>query len=336
MGGYIRHGQTKNKKRKTKNEVKTVILAAGWGTRLRPLTHLRPKALIPVLNRPLLGLWLDRLKAAGCTQAAVNTHHLASQVQDFLADREHQGFAVRVSHEPELLGTGGGLRTLAAGLGEEPFLAVNVDILTDLDLAAIYAQHRPEAVSTLVLHDYPPDNKVAVDRAGNVVGIGAAPIGEAATFMAYTGVQVASPRLFRYLPPPGQRYDLVKAWREALAAGERLATVVVRGHFWQDLGTPGAYLAAHRRLLSGASPGLAPFLPPVSDPLLGPGAIISGKVSWGGGVCLGPGVRVGNGARLTDTVAWEGADIAPGVELKDCIVAAGVRVSRSARGEVLV
>ena len=319
--------------------MKAAVLAAGLGTRMKPLTDICPKPLLPVLNRPLLGVVLAQLEAAGCFQVAVNTHHLADQVHDFLR-AEPWGFLLSVSHEPEILGTGGGLRQLGEVLREGPFLAINADILTDLDLAEVYRAHQPEAVSTLVLHDCPAYNNVWV-KDGAVVSIGAPPpgggvYGKYEKPLAYTGVQVVEQKMMDFLPPPGQPYNLVQAWREAMAAGERLAYITVRGHFWQDLGTPEHYLAAHQRLLAGTSFKLGRYFPGLTDPLIGPGARIGAGVQFGGGVCLGAKAVVGEGAFLKNTVVWERAVIAPGVELEDCIVASGVKVKDSARGRVLV
>ncbi|OGR08443.1 MAG: hypothetical protein A3K23_01055 [Desulfobacca sp. RBG_16_58_9] len=318
--------------------MKAAVLAAGVGTRLRPLTDVCPKPLLPVLNRPLLGVVLAQLEAAGCFQVAVNTHHLADQVHDFLG-AQPWSFLISVNHEPEILGTGGGLRQLGEILREGPFLAVNADILTDLDLAEVYRAHRPGAVSTLVLHDCPAYNHVWV-AGGRVVSIGAPPPG-AATHekhekpLAYTGVQVVDRKMLAYIPLQGS-CGLVQAWGEAMAAGERLAYLTVSGHFWQDLGTPEHYLAAHRRLLAGASSKLGRFFPGLTDPLMGSGARIGAGVRFGGGVCLGSNVAVGEGAALRNTVVWDRAAISPHVELEDCIVAAGVAVKNSARGRVLV
>jgi mannose-1-phosphate guanylyltransferase len=318
----------------TKSGFKAAVLAAGLGTRFKPLTDFCPKPLLPVLNRPLLGIVLAQLEVAGCYQVAVNTHHLAEMVHDFL-QAEPWSFALSVSHEPEILGTGGGLRQLAEILGPGPFLAVNGDILTDLDLAEVYGGHRQGAVSTLVLHDCPPYNNVWV--AGEaVVSIGAPPPGGIGSPLAYTGVQVVDPKMLHYLPAAGQPYDLVQAWRQALAAGERLAALTMSGHFWQDLGTPENYLAAHRRLMQGASPSLTRIIGKVADPLIGDGARIGAGVEFRGAVCLGPEVLVGEGASLKNTVVWGQAAIAPRVELEDCIVATGVQVQRSVRGQVLV
>jgi mannose-1-phosphate guanylyltransferase len=315
--------------------VKAAVLAAGLGTRLKPLTDVCPKPLLPVLNRPLLGVVLAQLEAAGCFQVAVNTHHLADQVHDFLR-AQPWSFLLSVSHEPEMLGTGGGLRQLGEILREGPFLAVNADILTDLDLAEVYRAHRPGDVSTLVLHDCPPHNNVWV-KDGAVVSIGAPPPGDTAHEkpLAYTGVQVVDRKMLAYIPPQGSS-GLVQAWGEAMAAGERLAYLTVSGHFWQDLGTPEHYLAAHRRLLAGASPKLGRFFPGLTDPLIGSGARIGAGAHFGGGVSLGSDVAVGEGASFRNTVVWDRAAISPHVELEDCIVAAGVEVKDSARGRVLV
>jgi mannose-1-phosphate guanylyltransferase len=313
--------------------LKAAVLAAGLGTRLRPLTDHCPKPLLPVLNRPLLGLVLAQLEAAGCYQVAVNTYHLAAQVEDFLR-AEPWSFHLSVSQEPEILGTGGGLRQLGEILREGPFLAINGDILTDIDLTEVYRGHRDGDVSTLVLHDCPPYNNVWV-AGGAVVSIGAPPPGGAVSPLAYTGVQVVDRKMLTYMRAPGPD-DLVRAWREALAAGERLAALTVSGLFWQDLGTPENYLAAHRRLLGGASKKLARYFPGLSDPYMGAGVRIGSGVQFGGGVSLGAEVVVGEGASLKNTVVWDRAVIAPGVGLEDCIVATGVQVEDSARGRVFV
>jgi mannose-1-phosphate guanylyltransferase len=157
------------------NVMQAAILAAGLGTRLRPLTYTTPKALVPVLHRPLLGVLLAQLREAGALQVAVNTHHLAEQVEDFLAAHQPPGLEVLIRPEPEILGTGGGLSNLARVLSGGPFLAVNADILTDLNFAEIFRGHRQEALTTLVLHDCPRHNHVWLDRQGRVAGVGTPP-----------------------------------------------------------------------------------------------------------------------------------------------------------------
>ncbi len=315
--------------------MQVALLAAGLGTRLRPLTHSVPKALVPVLNRPLLGLLLSQVRQAGARRVAVNTHHLAEQVRDFLEKQAPPGLEVIVRHEPEILGTGGGLRSLGTALGDGPFVAINADILTDLDIAGIYRRHDDRALATLVLHDRPPYNNVWLGDDQRITGIGARPADSSARPLAYTGIQVVSRRMVEMLPASGPA-DLVAAWRQALARGETLAAVVVSGHFWQDLGTPEAYLAAHRRLLSGVPAGLAGFFPRVTDPFLGEGTVMEEGALCAGGVCLGKEVRVGRGTRLENVVAWDRAWIGPGLDLNACVLGRGARVTASARQAVLV
>ena len=119
--------------------------------------------------------------------------------------------------------------------------------------------------------------------------------------------------MLEYLPA-GQPYDLVTAWRQALAAGERLAALVA-APFWQDLGTPATYLAAHRRLLQGEAPKLSRYFAKLTDPCLGVGDVIEAGAQFGGGVCLGDRVKIGAGAVLRQTVVWDEATVEPGVRL---------------------
>lgn len=315
--------------------MQAAILAAGLGTRLKPLTDTVPKALMPVLNRPLLGVLLTQLREAGALKVAVNTHHLAGQVEGFLALHRPRGLEVIVRHEPEILGTGGGLRSLGKALEDAPFLAVNADILADLDLAEILRHHQKEALATLVLHDCPPHNHVWLDQEGRVRGIGEPPPNVSKPPLAYTGIQVVHPRMLARLPESGP-VDLVAAWQQIISEGGYLAAWEVSGHFWQDVGTPEAYLAAHRKLLSGACPGLAPFFPAVTDPLVGQGSKLEAGVTCAGGVCLGREVRVGQGSRLKNTVVWDEARIGPGLTLENCVVGRRARVTTSARNKVII
>lgn len=315
--------------------MKAAILAAGLGTRLLPLTRVFPKALVPVCHRPLLGILLDQLAEAGCVQVAVNTHHLGEEILHFLGRGGPWGLQVQVSHEPEILGTGGGLRNLARLLGGGPFLAVNADILTDLDLAALFHRRDREAAATLVVHDRPPYNNVWLDGDGQVCGVGERPAAAVGPPVAYTGIQVVGPQMLEWLPGEGP-LDLVAAWRRAIAGGARLAALTVSGHFWQDVGSRESYLMAHRRLLSGESPALARLLGPLADPLIPPDAQVAPGVRFGPGVVLGHRVRVAAGAWLENTVVLDDARLAAGVSLVGCVVAPGVRVMVSARNEIIV
>lgn len=305
-----------------------IILAAGLGTRLRPLSSELPKPLFPLCNLPLLGLLLRQLEAGGCRRVAINLHYRAEQITAFLAANPPAGLEVHLSYEPEILGTGGVYRQLASFIGPEPALVLNGDIVTDLNLATLWEDFDPNAISTMILHDHPRFNRVWVDHQGYVTGFGPSPAPPVGTQLAFTGIQIITPRLLDWLPARGYG-DIIEVYRRAIAAGDPPAARCRTGFFWQDIGTPADYLDLHLRLLQGALPQLAAFLPPLTDPLLGPGVEVEPGVTWGGGVCLGPQVRIGRGVALARTVVWAGAVIDAGVELTDCLVARGVRVRRS-------
>lgn len=307
-----------------------VILAAGLGTRLRPLSYQVPKPLFPIINRPLLGLILAQLHAAGFRRVAINTHHRADEIKAFLEANTPIELEIYLSYEPVILGTAGGIRQLAGFLGETPFLVINGDIVTDLDLAATYQAHHPEALATLVLHDYPRFNNVWLSQSDRIAAFGPARLPmSTAPPLAFTGVQVISPRLFNYIAP-GLFVNIIDVYRQAMAAGEAVAAHREEGFYWQDIGTPQDYLEIHRRLLAGELPVLANFLPPLTDPFLDAGAVLGPRVCCDGGVCLGAGVRVGEEAYLKNTVLWADTIVDPGVRLVDCLVGRGVRVRESA------
>lgn len=309
-----------------------VVLAAGLGTRLRPLSYQVPKPLFPILNRPLLGLILDQLAAAGFQRVAINTHHRAADIKHFLESQGPSNLEVFLTYEPEILGTGGGLRNMAGFLSESPFLVINGDILTDLDFAEAYCAHCQDDLATMILHNYPRFNNVWLDEAGPIKAFGAPPTGwRPAAPLAFTGIQVISPRIFHRIPP-GVFVSIIDTYRQAIAGGERVAAAVRDNFYWQDIGTPQDYLEIHRCLLAGEVPGLTAFYPQITDPYLGQGISLGAEACLAGGVCLGARVRVGESVYLKNTVVWADAVIDPGVRLEHCVVGRGVRVRESAKG----
>jgi mannose-1-phosphate guanylyltransferase len=309
-----------------------VILAAGLGTRLRPLSNKVPKPLFPILNRPLLGLILAQLSAAGFQKVAINTHHRADDINAFLASQQPPDLEIFISFEPDILGTGGGIRKLAGFLGEAPFLVINGDIVTDLDFGAVFSGHRQDALATMVLHDYPRFNTVWLDDAGHVAAFGPPPPqAQPPSPLAFTGIQVVSPRIFKLIPP-GFFVDIINTYRQAIARGDTVAAAIRHDFTWQDIGTPQDYLEVHRRLLAKELPGLVALYPHVTDPFLGEGVTLGSGAYLDRGVCLGPGVKIGDRAYLKNTVVLADAVIDPGVRLEDCVVGQGVRIRESAKG----
>ena len=181
--------------------MKAMILAAGLGTRLRPLTLKRPKALLPVANRPLIERTIEYLKAQGISKIVVNAHHCHRQIVEHLTNDSAFGIGIDVRVEPEILGTGGGIKNMADFWDSEAFIVINGDILTDIDLSEAYEIHqRKRALVTLILHDYGPFNKIRVDSALDIRDIPhETPLGKPGR-LAFTGMQIIKPALLTYIP----------------------------------------------------------------------------------------------------------------------------------------
>ncbi len=286
---------------------RALVLAAGYGSRLRPLTDHLPKPLAPILGRPLIDHVLDRLAAAGVERAAVNTHHLAGLVRGHLARRDRDP-EVTIFHEPNILGTGGPLAAAGAFLSEaDTFFLYNGDVLCDLDLRRLAAEHdRHRPLATLVLADWPEVNSVTVDGDGVVAAIGgSAPAGGAGLRrLTYTGIALFD-RRFLDLVPAGPS-SLVPWLRRAMEAEPgSVRGFAPRDLRWDDLGTLRRYLDAVGELVRKADRAPAPVH-------LAPGAALEEGAGHWGFVALGAGARAEAGCALTDCVVTGGALVEDG------------------------
>lgn len=281
--------------------MQAMLLAAGFGTRLRPYSLVRPKPLFPICNTPLLHLLLDKLTQAGCERVVVNCHYLADQLAAAVADRPE----VILQREQEVLGTGGGLRKALPSFADEPVLVMNGDLYHDIDLRGLLEAHQQSGLPvTMALHDCPRFNMVRV-RESRVCGFGNAGAGE--QVLAFTGIHVLNPEVLEQIPAQGF-FHIIDLY-ERLAQAGQIGLIRTDGCFWQDIGTPADYLDLHRRLLENKSPAW----------LISESAEIGSGVrllDWG---VIGPGAKIGAGAELRRCVVWDKAEIVPGQRLAETI-----------------
>lgn len=235
--------------------MKALILAAGVGSRLRPLTDARPKALLPVAGTPMLERVLLRLKAAGVESFVVNAHHHAAMIADFCADlsRRH-GVPVSVSREDDLLlDTGGAIKKASVLLrGREPFFVHNADVLGEVDLRALCEAHRESgALATLAVRERDSARAYLFDAAGRLVGHdrgegriawakGAVP---GAARLSFDGIHVISPALLDRLSEGGA-FSITKAYLRLAAAGAEIRAFRADRWAWHDIGAPEKLAAA--------------------------------------------------------------------------------------------
>jgi NDP-sugar pyrophosphorylase family protein len=244
--------------------MKAMVLAAGLGTRLRPLTDERPKALVTVGGRTLLAIALERLRGFGVREVIVNVHHHAQMICAYLKDNGNFGMRVEVSREEELLDTGGGLKKAAwfflegragepAGSGrDDPFLMHNVDVISAIDLAAMVRFHKERgALATLAVQARETSRPLVFDAAGQLRGRGtpgANAMDEHAR--AFAGIHVISPRIFAKLREEGA-FSIIEAYVRLAAEGETIVGFDAGGAYWRDLGRLEDLKAAERELSKG-------------------------------------------------------------------------------------
>ncbi len=315
------------------------VLAAGLGTRLRPLTDILPKPLVPLFHKPLLTFALDSLIAAGVGTLALNTHHLPETFTEvfgstpFYRDRPLETF-----HEPLLLDTGGGIRNARSALGESTFFLYNGDILADLPLADLLAQHRASgALATLLLRHGGGMANVRLEAdSGRVLDLRGALGAQEGERVVYSGIAVFEPAIFDWIPAEGP-YSIIDALLEAIRVGEKVGGFLCGPEarsLWIDIGTPDAYREAHRLL---SDPMNRPSyivqknwpepIHPMAD--IDPSAVLEGMV------IAGPGVSVGRGAFIRDSILWPGAVIERDTHLEECIVRGVSPAEGKHRGDIL-
>lgn len=304
------------------------VLGAGLGTRLRPLTAARPKPLMPVFGKPLITFALDHLRSIGVGSFIINTHHLPGQFEDFFASGDYSGSPVKLVHEPELLETGGGIKNAGTWIGNDPFIVYSGDILTDIDIGALVAEHfRCKNDVTLALRKTGLASGVAF-RDGRVLDIGGKH-GLPGEF-DFANISVWNASIYGRIPA-GRKISFVPVLNEWIGQGGRIGGVVLGERQWFNIGSRAEYLAVHRFIAEKSwkpayvnTPGW-----PVRH---GPGSTIAPSAQISAATAIGAGAIVGAGAVLEDCIVWENAEIASGASLRNCIVTAGRRVEGAHTG----
>ena len=230
--------------------MKAMILAAGLGTRLRPLTDNRPKALVEVGGRTLIEITLSRLRVFGVREVIINVHHFADMVVDYLKANDNFGMRIEVSREEVLLDTGGGLKKAAhfflenSSPSDEPFILHNVDVISTIDLARMVHFHAEcRALATLAVQDRETSRYLLFDQrlqlCGRQAGRDQAPemvrAAHPTQALAFSGIHVISPRLFKMLTEEGA-FSIITSYLRLASQGESIVAFRADEYYWRDLG----------------------------------------------------------------------------------------------------
>ncbi len=309
--------------------MKAMVLAAGLGTRLRPLTYEITKPMVPVLDRPVMAHILDLLQRHGFEEVVANLHYFPDSI------RAYFGEELSYRHEPELLGTAGGVRGCAEFFGEEPFLVISGDALTDIDLSAFVARHRETGgIATLAVKRVRDTREYGVvlhDRDGRITGFQEKPEpDEALSDLGNCGIYIFDPAIFEHFPErpfvdwaqdvfpallehdvPFHIHEVHDYWNDVGSLAElRQGTFdALRGELRLQIDgrevAPGIVVAGEQRSLPEDLEAEGPVW-------VGAGVRIGAGVRLTGPVVLGDGARVGDGAQLRETILFPGTDVADG------------------------
>ena len=235
--------------------MKAMVLAAGVGSRLRPLTDEIPKALLDVGGAPMIERVIRRLKSAGVTELVVNLFHLGDRIVEFLASKGAFGLRIEFTREAELLDTGGGLRNAAWFFDDDrPFFLHNVDVLSDIDLAGLLRFHqRAGALATVAVQSRPSSRQLLFDPAGRLCGRESpagvewakGPVGDVQR-LAFTGIHAIDPDIFPKMSETGV-FPITRTYLRLAGEGEKILAYRADGRYWQDIGSPGQLEEARKR-----------------------------------------------------------------------------------------
>ena len=280
-----------------------MILSAGYGTRLWPLTEDRTKPAIPILGKPLVGYVAEYLSKFGIRDILVNLHHRPQSVRDALGDGSRFGVNLSYIEEPVILGTSGALDNARATLEQDTFVVVNGKIITDIDLHEALNTHRKmEAIATLVLLPNVRRERFTIvhTEGGLFKTLGGMPAPSDRADeppLMFTGIQILDPRIFEYIPRGVFSHTTTDVYPQAVKAGERVAVHVASGK-WYELSTMRRYLDISLNLLHERQQ-----------------TMFAGKRS-----------EIADGAVVTESILWDDVVVEPGARVDRSIIADGVRV----------
>jgi len=295
--------------------MRAMILSAGYGTRLWPLTEDRTKPALPILGKPLVGYVAEYLARFGCNDIVVNLHYRPDSVKRALGDGSRFGVKLTYVEEPVILGTSGALDNARSLLEGDTFIVINGKIITDIDLGAALKTHRETgALATMVLLPNARRERFSMVEVsdGRIVRFAGMPdpnhsAAEASPWM-FTGIHIFEPRIFDYIPRGIFSDSVTDVYPRAIASGECVSAHAGQGT-WYELSTIQRYLEISLRLL--AQQGLSIFAGPASD--IASTASVDESILWDG-------VTIGQDARVSRAIIGDGVHIPNGAVIENCAV----------------
>ncbi len=314
--------------------MKAMILAAGFGSRLRPLTHTLPKPLFPILNRPLLEHTIRLLKSFGIDEIVINLHHLPELITNYFGTGKKLGVHIHWSPENAILGTAGGIKKAQRFLEDDSFIVINSDVVVNLDFHQLIRYHQEnDSAATLVLK--PGDSPelcdpIEVDDQNRIVhmaNMSSLNTPEYTNRFTFTGIQILEPKIFSRVPT-GKFYGTTSdVFPEMIEDGEKVLAYPHEG-YWADIGRIESYLQVHHDLLDeitgindlpkSQTPTQCKIRPPV---FIGKNCQISESAKIGPYAILGNNCIVDDEAKIENSICWDNAVLSQGSEVSNSVIA---------------
>ena len=332
--------------------MKAMILAAGVGSRLDPLTRNVPKPLVPIVNRPVMEYLINLLKKHGFDEIMINTHYLGSQIEAYFGDGANWGVQIHWAREDKLWGDAGSVKRAESFFKDDTFLVIGGDDLTDMDLTAFLQTHKDKkALSSIALSlvDDPSEyGIVLMNEEDRITRFLEKPKGETIfSNTANTGVYLFEPQVFDYIPADAFFLFGKQVFPLLLEKNLPLYGHLTRA-YWKDVGNLQVYQQTHRDVLNGLVKATQPFteLRPgiwvgenvqiapsaeLTPPLaVGDNVAIKAGAQVGDNTILGNGCIVGENATVVDSILWEGAEVMAGTHIERCVVGKECHVQTNA------
>jgi len=313
--------------------MKAMVLAAGFGTRLQPLTHVLPKPMFPVLGRPLLSHTFDILESANITDVAVNVHHLPDFIINYFEKQKLHDLNLHFSREEKILGTAGGIKKMEGFLEGGPFILINSDIITDIKLDKVIDFHKKNnsRLTLVVRQDISPEQYDSIEickdgRIVHFVGASSMNIPGNTTRVMFTGIQIIEPEIFKRIPE-GQFCGTTESIFPQMIKDEVPVYGYLHNGYWKDMGNRENYLQVNsdaldeRVSLKGVSPN------ELNNPLIIPPVLVDRNCQVaensqiGPYTVIGPNCNIKSGAIIENSILWEGVTIGAGSNIKGSVIA---------------
>jgi NDP-sugar pyrophosphorylase family protein len=312
--------------------MKAMVLAAGFGKRLQPLTRVLPKPMFPVLGRPLLSHTFDILKSANISDVVVNVHHLPNFIINHFKNNPPPNINLHFSQEKKILGTAGGIKKMQSFLEDGPFILINSDIITDIKLDELINFHKKNnsQLTLVVRQDISPEQYDSIEicedgRIVHFIGASSMKMPVNTKRVMFTGIQIMEPEIFNRIPS-GQFCGTT----EDIFPQMLLEEVPIFGYlhygYWKDMGNRESYLKVNadaldeKVSLKGMSPNKfdrSIIIPPV---LVGRNCHIAENAKIGPHSVIGQNCKIESGAVVENSVLWEGVTIGADSNVKNCVI----------------